>query len=242
MNPTLPPLILLAAALPGVDEQGAAADEAHLKPVLALLSPEQRHGIGRSRRASDRALRLLVRALLAVGMEALAGWPTAETLRQLRYGAHGRPELCSPDWSLNFSHSRPWAVCALGRASLVGTVGVDVEAEQPLQEADFQAVFNSQELSAIAAASLPCRELIRRWTIKEALLKMAGNGFLGEPQGIDTSSFEANGATAAASGGCWRHVFLARGYWLTVAASRSCASLTLRCPAFHDCLPEDVQT
>lgn len=225
-------ILLLAAALPEEadapsESQPAARPDTPFLPLLDLLPQEQSASIMRNRRAGDRALRLLVRALLCLGLYQEEGREPADTLKRLHHGPNGRPELAGTDWSISFSHCQPYAVCAISHAPDTGAVGADVEAVRPIAPEDFKAVFSPEELSAVCSAPCPEKELIRRWTIKEALLKARGTGFLDDPVTVDTNSPRRGSGVAS---GFWRHVFLQQGYWLTVASLAPFFRICLRRP------------
>ena len=182
----------------------------------ALLPPEKREAILRYRQERDRRQRLLARLLLALALHRLEGWPESRVLERLEHEAAGRPYVRDCSWHISFSHAGDWVVCALGRA--VGETGVDVEMIRPLDVTDFRQIFSAREWRAILEAPSSERELLRHWTIKEAVLKTRGLGLLATEDEI----------RAAGSGPeCWMHLPLAPGYWLTVAAQRPWRKLQL---------------
>ncbi|MDR1576759.1 MAG: 4'-phosphopantetheinyl transferase superfamily protein [Deltaproteobacteria bacterium] len=169
--------LILTAALTGAPEE----EECRLGFVRPLLSTEQQDGLSRSRRAVDRALRFLVRALLLEGLNyfALDG---PKLLRNLAWNDKGQPNL--GNLKVSFSHSFPYGFCAIAKTP----VGVDVEGwSRDLDPADFGVVFGPREMEAIQAVVNPNSELIRRFTIKESILKALGGGFLLNPFLVDSS-------------------------------------------------------
>ncbi len=153
--------------------------------ALELLDAEQRAAVLKSRRAADRIRRLAVRALLAVAGRRMAGLSPARTLGGLFFAQSGQPCLAlppgAPSLVPSFSHAENRCVCALAKSAACGAAGVDVEKIQPLKLEDYAPVFLPQELENIGAAQDPHSELIRLWTIKEAVLKAHGQGFLQDP-------------------------------------------------------------
>lgn len=92
-------------------------------------------------------------------------------------GPNGRPALHSGDIDFNASHSGGLAMVAVSDS---GRVGVDIEAVEPLPEAEhlLERFLSPAERSALQA--LPrhrwLRSLYATWTRKEALLKALGVG------------------------------------------------------------------
>lgn len=198
------------SALPSPEPEEA---ERRLRPVLDFLPPDQRRAILANRRPVDRALRLLARALLAVGLNLEEGLSPGRVLGQFRVDEKGRPSCGTAVLSL--SHCAPYAACALAWLGWTAGLGVDVEAVRPLDPDDFTNVFSAGELAAIKSAGDRDGELIRRWTVKEAALKALGLGFSGDPRPIRSD----RGAEGVAEGGLvWRHLELSPGFRLTVAA------------------------
>ena len=182
----------------------------------ALLPPEKLEAVLRYRRERDRRQRLLARLLLALALRRLEGWPERLALERLGHEAAGRPYVRGCSWRISFTHAGEWVVCALGKA--VGEIGVDVENIRPLDVRDFRQIFSAREWRAILDTPSSERELLRYWTLKEAVLKTRGLGLLATEDEI----------RAAGSGAeIWMHLPLAPGYWLTVAAQRPWRKLQL---------------
>ena len=168
----------------------------------------------------------------------------------------GRPVL--PGWRAAFSHSGPVAFCAV---RYLGHEGKSHQCHQSRNAPDSQTqqdfrpclavdaesltslppdlrAFSSKELTAPVAQKFQDRDALRRWTIKEALLKSAGlglsrdpafvhSGFSGQRRGL--MQFCREGSTFFSSGNSctettepcrqigWQLIPCA-GHWLCVAA------------------------
>ncbi len=201
---------VLVAELPSHDFYEA---EALLRPFVRMLPHEQAQSIAANRRPVDRALRVLVRVLLGYGLQSLTGRSGGEFLSQLSVDGYGRPQCAG--FCFSFSHTPPYAVCALASLGWKGRLGVDVESMQTLQVDEFSQVFTFEEVAEIKTTMNPSRELIRRWTIKEAALKAEGLGFLADPLTIHTN-FGCKGRLT--NGLYWEHLPLDEKFWLTVAS------------------------
>lgn len=160
----------------------ALLDDVELRTFRARSAPFDSHYAG---------AHAAVRRILADHY--LGGPPTA-----IRFGrqrcprcgdhTHGRPRIVAPATRLDFSlsHSGPdWllAVTAGGR------VGVDIEQHAGLDfESAAEAVLSEDEL-AILRGTKVAREreefFLRAWTRKEAVLKAAGVGIVGDLSGLD---------------------------------------------------------
>ncbi|NLC71109.1 MAG: 4'-phosphopantetheinyl transferase superfamily protein [Desulfuromonadaceae bacterium] len=221
-----PDMLLLAGDLAQFD----TTDEDLL---LGLLPENQAEAIGKYRRLEDRRRRMLARLLLAFGLQLVEAWSPRRTLSALYVEPEGRPRLRDCRREISFSHSGRWAVCAIGNGSSVGQVGVDVEEIKSLALDEVALVFSEEEMAAIRASADPSVELIRRWTIKEAVLKAQGKGFLGDPRPVKTGSFSGCGE---GPGYFWKHIPLDKNYWLTVAAEFSWKSLRQVAPSKKELL------
>jgi len=89
------------------------------------------------------------------------------------YGEHGKPVLVShPDIHFNLSHCREAVACVVSRRP----VGIDVESVSHYKESVAHYTMNDEELAMIKAAERPEAAFIRLWTMKEARLKLTGEG------------------------------------------------------------------
>lgn len=89
------------------------------------------------------------------------------------YGEHGKPVLVShPDIHFNLSHCREAVACVVSRRP----VGIDVESVSHYKESVACYTMNDEELAMIKAAERPEAAFIRLWTMKEARLKLTGEG------------------------------------------------------------------
>lgn len=210
--------VLVVAAdigmLAGMDEE----------PLLRLMPRQQAESIRKNRRAEDRCRRILARLVLAYGLSVLEGWDIRAGLAALRSEPEGKPWLEGSPHPVSLSHAGRWAVCAIGHGLAGGGIGVDVEQVRELEVEDFRVVFTPAEQEAVRNSKAPHSELIRRWTIKEAILKAQGTGLLGDPLHIGTGD-------AAVTGRHWEHLPLEHGYWLTVAGQSPCSPARLLLPS-----------
>ena len=89
------------------------------------------------------------------------------------YGEHGKPSIVGhPDIYFNLSHCREAVVCAVGRYP----VGIDVESVNRYKKELARYTMNDHEQALIAAAERPEVAFTRLWTMKEARLKLTGEG------------------------------------------------------------------
>ena len=89
------------------------------------------------------------------------------------YGAHGKPVLVGrPEIHFNLSHCREAVVCVLSDRP----VGIDVEAVSHYKESVARYTMNERELREILEAERPDVAFTRLWTMKEAVLKLSGEG------------------------------------------------------------------
>ena len=89
------------------------------------------------------------------------------------YGEHGKPSILGhPEIHFNLSHCREAAVCIISDHP----VGVDVESVRPLKDSLAEYTMNDAELDEIRQAANPALQFTRFWTMKEALLKLTGEG------------------------------------------------------------------
>ena len=89
------------------------------------------------------------------------------------YGEHGKPFILGhPDIHFNLSHCREAALCVISDHP----VGVDIESIREYKESLAHYTMNDSELTQIKQSDNPALEFIRFWTMKEAVLKLSGEG------------------------------------------------------------------
>jgi 4'-phosphopantetheinyl transferase len=146
-------------------------DIAELESDVATLPQWRRELAMRFRNHIDRVLCTKAYMLLRKGLHddfGISGNPIFE------YAMHGKPALKDyPDIHFNLSHCRHGVLCVIGRQP----VGCDIEDIQESLDIDLvHHCFSDSEAARILAASNPCIEFTRLWTIKEAILKLSGKG------------------------------------------------------------------
>jgi 4'-phosphopantetheinyl transferase len=70
------------------------------------------------------------------------------------------------------SHCREAAICAISEAP----VGIDVESIREYRESLVHYTMNDDEIAEITQSPNPALAFIRYWTMKEAVLKLSGEG------------------------------------------------------------------
>ena len=89
------------------------------------------------------------------------------------YGKHGKPFIIGyPDIHFNISHCREAVLCVVSSRP----VGVDVESIRSYKDSLVEYTMNPQEIAQIHQAERPEVEFVRFWTMKEAVLKLSGEG------------------------------------------------------------------
>jgi 4'-phosphopantetheinyl transferase len=89
------------------------------------------------------------------------------------YGEHGKPCIAGrPDIHFNLSHCRHAVACALSSRP----IGIDVESVREYSESLVRYTMSDAETSAILSSPAPDVAFTRLWTMKEALLKLTGQG------------------------------------------------------------------
>lgn len=89
------------------------------------------------------------------------------------YGEHGKPFIIGhPEIHFNMSHCREAAVCVISSRP----VGVDVESIREYKDSLVRYTMNEAEIAQITQSSRPEETFTRLWTMKEAVLKLSGEG------------------------------------------------------------------
>lgn len=161
--------LVLLCRVPADDPDG------HARQGLSLLPPALESEVARYRRPEDRLARVAARLLLRHGLRML-GLDAHAGLEGWRRTASGRPYLEGCPADISVSHSGDRVAVALGRDC---RLGIDVELDRPLDPAMFAFLLTPGEQARIAAAGEGgTREFLRCWSLREAVLKADGSGFL----------------------------------------------------------------
>ena len=159
--------------------------------------------------------RLLARALLVT---AAAAHHRGTPLPQITMDTRGRPLLAG--WRAAFSHSGRAAFCVLFPAGQTSSPTPGLDAEALTSAPPDASAFAERECSAppVLQQEYQSREALRRWTIKEAMLKAAGLGLGMPPAHIPTGRFGQRAGLWRGPLGLlgWRTV-ACPGHWLCVA-------------------------
>lgn len=89
------------------------------------------------------------------------------------YGKHGKPAIVGhPDICFNLSHCRQAVACAVSSQP----IGIDVESIRNYHQSLVDYTMNATEAAQICCAEQPAVAFTRLWTMKEARLKLTGEG------------------------------------------------------------------
>lgn len=179
--------------------------------------------------------RLFARAQLvtyAAQQTTTANPPLAGQMPQMGMDTQGRPHF--PGWHAAFSHSGEAAFCALCPASANDVLtphALDAESllSQPPAASAFAPAEQPRREAGLSQQSIN-REALRRWTIKEALLKASGLGLGMDPARVSTGGF---GQRA----GIW-HGPMGAFYWRSLPCPGHWLSMAQQVIAQTDFLPE----
>jgi len=89
------------------------------------------------------------------------------------YGEHGKPSIVGhPEIFFNLSHCREAVACVVSNHP----VGIDIESIRKFSPSLINYTMNAVEVQEILEAERPDVAFIRLWTMKEAHLKLTGEG------------------------------------------------------------------
>ncbi len=166
----------MSVRLAAIDVRGARG-EALAVAALAEVSPAERARAQRYRRPEDRVRTLSAQWLARRVVAAAIGVPDAVNLERDEYGRLQAPG--SADVSV--AHTGPWVVAA---ATASGAIGVDVENAARFADLDVTGFVSEAERAAVLEAQDRGRAAAEHWTLKEAIVKLRGTGFLIDPREV----------------------------------------------------------
>lgn len=213
---------IVACPLPATDTDCRKLT-AELSTALApLLSSAQRTYLAAFRQTRAACSRWLSRLALAVCLDAAGAAPDIR-LPLLKHQPGGAP--CLPDWAVSFSHSGKTAFAALLPAT-EGNTCIGLDAESLAGPPPHINAFAPDELRR--TVPLSGRERLRRWTLKESLVKAAGTGLICPPACIPAGRHGQRRGILfwRERMFCWQTLPLP-GHWLALTSTRP-----LR-PVFH---------
>ena len=150
----------------------------NLDEALAQLSDQRREQALRFRHEAGRRTCAAAYLLLREGLLKEYGITEKPVFE---YGQHGKPVIVGhPEIHFNLSHCREAALCGLSDKP----IGVDVEAVRPLHEGVMYYTMNDDEVAQILKADDPDLEFTRLWTMKEAVVKLSGEGIRNDMKSI----------------------------------------------------------
>ena len=146
-------------------------DEFDLEAALQQISEQRREQALRFKFERGRRECVLAYLLLKRGLRELYGI-TENPL--FEYSEHGKPSIVGhPEIHFSLSHCREAVACVVSDRP----VGIDVESVvRRYKEGLVAYTMNEQERQLIAAAQQPDVAFTRLWTMKEACLKLTGEG------------------------------------------------------------------
>ena len=140
--------------------------------ALPLLSEQRREQALRFKYEQGRKTCAMAYLLLCEGLQKEYGLTEKPVFT---YGEHGKPSIIGhPDIHFNLSHCREGVICAMSEQP----IGVDIESIREYKESLVRYTMNDQEVQQILQAERPEVEFIRLWTMKEAVLKLTGQGIV----------------------------------------------------------------
>ena len=141
-----------------------------LEEAMSRLSPQRREQVMRYKHEQGRRLSVAAYLLLCEGLRQEYGITEPPVFGYLE---GGKPFIEGhSDIHFNMSHCREAAICVIAPHP----VGVDVESVRRFKEHLALYTMNDQEMEQITNDERPDIAFIRLWTMKEALLKLTGEG------------------------------------------------------------------
>ena len=142
-----------------------------LEAALKDISEQRREQALKFKHEQGRRLCVLAYLLLQKGLREVYG---IEAHPVFEYNEHGKPSIVGhPEIHFSLSHCREAVACVVSDHP----VGIDVESVvRRYKEGLVAYTMNEQERQLIAAAPQPDVAFTRLWTMKEARLKLTGEG------------------------------------------------------------------
>ena len=162
--------------------------------ALPLLSDQRREQALKFKHEQGRKTCAAAYLLLCEGLHKEYGLTDKPVFE---YGEHGKPFIVGhPEIHFNISHCREAVLCVVSDKP----VGADVESIREYNESLVHYTMNDDEQALIYSSPRPDVAFIRLWTMKEAVLKLSGEGirndmktvltgYAGEIQTVETERY-----------------------------------------------------
>lgn len=109
---------------------------------------------------------------------------TGEPLPEIQISPRGKPCFANSHLHFSISHTPRHAFCVLAHCP----VGIDAEElDRDVRPSLIQRILSPEEKKRYLAASDPHRAFLAMWVLKEASVKLTGEGLSGIPNGTDFS-------------------------------------------------------
>ncbi|MDC7125629.1 MAG: 4'-phosphopantetheinyl transferase superfamily protein [Spirochaetales bacterium] len=155
-------------------------------------------------KAHNRKLEFLTgRRLLSLALREL---DRNQNIENIEYDNSGKPFFIGGPF-FSISHSKGIAACA---ASNTNELGLDIEIYREIKIDNFNPWFTKEAISKIKQSDKPELELIRQWTIKEALYKAGGDSAKEKDYKIISPQINDNYSTAIATKGEYQELIIKR--------------------------------
>ena len=141
-----------------------------LEGALKEISEQRREQVLKFKHEQGQRLCVLAYQLLKQGLREEYG---IDENPVFEYNEHGKPSIVGhPEIFFNLSHCKEAVVCAISSEP----IGVDVESIRVFKESLVRYTMNDDEIQEIESSDDPARTFIRFWTMKEAVMKLSGEG------------------------------------------------------------------
>lgn len=141
-----------------------------LQAALQELSPQRREQALRFKHEMGQRTCVLAYLLLKRALREEFGITENPVFE---YGEHGKPSLVGhPGIFFNLSHCREAVACVVS----LHPVGIDIESIRKFNPSLLRYTMNAVEVQEVLEADRPEVAFIRLWTMKEARLKLSGEG------------------------------------------------------------------
>ena len=159
--------------------------EFNLETALKEISEQRREQALKFKYELGQRLCVLAYQLLKQGLQEQYGL-TENPL--FEYNEHGKPAIVGhPDIFFNLSHCKEAVACVISDKP----VGVDVESIREFKESLIHYTMNDHEILEIESSDDPAKAFIRRWTMKEATMKLIGTGISNDMKTVvDTQKYK----------------------------------------------------